>query len=207
MNGHPANPNANAQIELNQAGYRYVVWHKVIPGISPSMRKNATPHEVIEAIFGARPAPIIEDELVEVYEIASSMGVGNMTNAIKLASNWRGSVSGGRWATSPATLEVDSPRPQNAVLQITPAYTYNPQSKNGIGTKGVLIIRVGHSAPISVGIEADRTTAVPVQLAAGSQTITLSLLAGNFQPAKYGWPDPGTLSFGIHSINLQTSAP
>ncbi len=157
--------------------------------------------------MGAQAAPIIEDDLVQVYEIPATAASDHLTTTIQLGSNWDSSDSGRRWATSPATLRVESPYSQNAVLQINPAYIYDPQASNGIGSKGTLTIRMIGSKPISVTIEAGKIVTVPLQLTPGSQTITLWLKAGNFQPSKYGLPKTGTWSFAIHSINLQTQVP
>jgi len=54
-------------------------------------------------------------------------------------------------------------------------------------------------------ITAGQPISVPITLQPGSQTITLSLQAGNFQPSQYGQKDTRTLSFAVNAINLQSS--
>ena len=56
-----------------------------------------------------------------------------------------------------------------------------------------------------MAITAGQPISVPIPLQAGSQTITLSLQAGNFQPSQYGQKDTRTLSFAVNAIDLQTS--
>jgi hypothetical protein len=69
----------------------------------------------------------------------------------------------------------------------------------------VLHIQVGGSFSTDVAITAGQPISVPIALAPGSQTITLSLQAGNFQPSQYGQKDTRTLSFAVNAINLQSS--
>jgi hypothetical protein len=53
-----------------------------------------------------------------------------------------------------------------------------------------------------VPITRDHTTDIPITLTGGSQTISLSLVAGNYHPTDYGAPDPSLLSFAIRSVDL-----
>ena len=64
-------------------------------------------------------------------------------------------------------------------------------------------IEVGDSFSTAVTISAGQTISVPIALAAGSQAITLTLQAGNFQPSEYGQKDTCTLSFAVNAIDLQ----
>ena len=134
LNGKPANPNANAQAHLYQAGYRYVVWHKVVPNVNPSQTKSATAHTVIEDIFGASAVPTLEDGSIEVYEITST-GVDSLTTAIKLGSNWHSFVSDGRWATSPATLEVNPRAPKMRCFKLLRPIHSTPRRRTESATK------------------------------------------------------------------------
>jgi hypothetical protein len=97
-----------------------------------------------------------------------------------------------------------APVARPAVLQITPMFIHDPQSKDGLGASGILNIQVGATFSAAVTINAGQPIRVPIMLAAGSQTITLSLQAGNFQPSQYGRKDTTTLSFAVNAIDLQT---
>jgi hypothetical protein len=205
VDGEPVNCYADARVELARHGYRYVVWHKPqswYPDYTPGSWGEAAARELVQAVFGEQ-APLVDDELVRVYAVAPAADPLRGSTTMQLLDNWREAEAGWRWATSPAALAVTSPRQQAAVLQITPDVIHDPTSPTGVGDTGVLTIQVG-DASSSVAIARAEATAVPLLLAPGTQTITLTLAAGNFRPINYGQPDPALLSFAIRSIDLQT---
>ena len=154
------------------------------------------------AAFGAQP-PIVDDDLVKVYQVDPNLQQTEM----RWGQNWSDldKKAQARWAVSPATLDVLAPAARMAVLQITPAFIHDPKSEGGLGANGVLHIQVGNSFSTDVMITAGQPISVPIALAAGNQTITLALQAGNFQPSQYGQKDTRTLSFAVNAIDLQTA--
>src|SRR5262249_50519521 len=203
LNGRPA-AYANFQRILARNSYRYVVLHKTLfSDPSQGEAKNlADSRALLDAAFGSQK-PIVDDDLVRVYKVEPD------PNAIELrwGEHWSflDTKAKARWAASPATLSVTAPSARPAVLQITPTFIHDPQAKDGLGGSGILNIQVGASVATSVAISAGQPVSVPIALAAGSQTITLSLQAGNFQPSQYGKKDTRTLSFAVSAIDLRTN--
>ncbi len=202
INGRPA-AYVDFQQTLARNNYRYAVLHKTLfSDPSKGDPKNlADSQALLDAAFGAQP-PIVDDTLVKVYHVDPN----SATVDLGWGENWSflDKKAKARWATSPATLNVVAPAAQPAVLQITPIYIHDPQSKDGLGPSGILNIQVGTTFSATVPISAGQPIRVPITLAAGNQTITLALQAGNFQPSQYGKKDTTTLSFAVSAIDLQT---
>lgn len=188
VNGRPSI--STIEYQLAQNNYRYVTWHKTF---YPDRPGQQTALQFMRTVFGDRE-PLVNDHLVRVYEVDPDATATMMTPG----RNWSDREEEWRWAASPATLLVTSPRSQDAVLEITPATMYDPAAENGMGNWALLDVDVEGVYETQVEIIADQTTRVPLWLPAGEQTITLSLDAGNFRA-----PDGRRLSFAIRSINLQ----
>lgn len=205
VNGTPVNCYENARYKLAHQGYRYVVWHAPkpwYPEYTPGSWGEIHSKEFIRVAFGNR-SPIVEDELVTVYDVPVDPDVGEAVTNLELGNGWYIREEERRWAVSPATLTVLSPRSQPASLRITPASMYDPKVAGG-GRSGVLDVQ--HAGTVtSVAITMDEPTNVPLALQPGMQTITLTLQSGNFRPREYGSTDPRTLSFSIRSIDLRTT--
>ena len=203
IDGQPA-AYVDFQQTLAHNNYRYAVLHKTLfTDPSKGDTKNlAESQALLHAAFGATP-PIVDDELVKVYQVDPK------PEQIELhwGQNWSDvdKKAQARWAVSPATLDVCAPAARTAILQITPTFIHDPQSEGGLGASGVLHIQVGAAFSKEVTITAGQPISVPITLTAGSQTITLALQAGNFQPSQYGKKDTRTLSFAVSAIDLQTS--
>lgn len=195
VNGVPA-PMVNFEPTLARNGYRYVVLHSE----EADTEGAAMARELVDTVFGQR-VPIEQDDLVTVYRVAPDP---NTTQA-QLGGGWLAQEQNWRWASSPATITVDSPCRQPGSLEIIPASIHSPDGETGLGAVGTLRIQVGNDAPQTVPITVEQSTSVPIALADGSQTITLSLEAGNFQPSQYGSPDERVLSFAIRSIDLRVA--
>lgn len=193
VNGKPAGPYRNIEQKLARYDYRYVVWHKTLFAGSDGQRAA---QNFLDTVFGEHP-PLIDDAMVRVYAIDPDP----LVPTLALGDNWSRREAQWRWATSPATLEITSPQTQQAWLDITPATIYDPQVAGDFGNWAMLNVQAGARSS-TVEIIADRTTTLPLLLPEGTQTITLSLPAGNFQA-----PDGRLLSFAIRSINLRTSDP
>jgi hypothetical protein len=202
IDGHPA-AYVDFQQTLARNNYRYAVLHKTLfTDPSKGDTKNlAESQALLTAAFGTQP-PIVDDDLVKVYQVDPNL----QQIELHWGQNWSDldKKAQARWAVSPATLDVVAPAARAAVLQITPAFIHDPQSEGGLGANGVLHIQVGPSFSKDVTITAGQPISVPITLQPGSQTITLSLQAGNFQPSQYGQKDTRTLSFAVNAIDLQT---
>jgi hypothetical protein len=196
VNGYPAfiNTHNDMLAKLAAQNYRYFVWHKHI------YRSQAS-QTFVEATFRDQP-PLVDDDLVRVYEVASALA--EEEPSITLKKNWLRPEDEWRWAASPARLEIDAPHSQPALLQITPATMYDPQSETGFGARGMLDIGGSSIATTTVEIVAGHTATVPLVLPEGTEHITLALQAGNFEPEEMGLSDSRLLSFAVSSFNLQT---
>ncbi len=203
IDGQPA-AYVDFQQTLAHNNYRYAVLHKTLfSDPSQGDAKNlAESQALLDAAFGAQPQ-IVDDNLVKVYQVDPKAE----KIELRWGQNWSflDKKAKARWAASPATLVVVAPVAQQVMLQITPTFIHDPQSKNGLGASGILHIQVGASFSTDVAISAGQPTRVPIALASGSQTITLTLQAGNFQPSQYGKKDTTTLSFAVNAIDLQTA--
>ena len=215
VNGQPVDPYANIEYELAGNNYRYVVWHKPQDWYqtykSGSWGELAA-KEFVENVFVQR-GPLVDDELVKVYAVAPFTDTASLTTAMKLKYNWQqwieSSLDSGstwRWAASPAELLIHSSRPQQAQLEIIPAFIYDPNSELGLGDRGVMLITTNDQAPQRLPVQVGQPVVVDIELRAGHNTITLALEAGNFCPREVirGSDDRRVLSFAVSEINLIT---
>jgi hypothetical protein len=204
VNGRPCS--AEAQTILAHNGYRYVVFHKPqdwYPHYNPGSWPEASARAFIQSAFGDQP-PIQSDDQVDVYGVDQSLANVDTPTTLSLEDGWRDAEASWRWAMSPSTLLVESPRDQDATLEIAPALIFDPSVENGLGDRGVLTVSLGSAAPFDVLIARDQPTAIPLSLGAGVQRITLRLRAGNFRPIDFGGTDDTPLSFAVRGINLRT---
>jgi hypothetical protein len=203
IDGQPA-AYVDFQQTLARNNYRYAVLHKTLfSDPEQGDPKNlAESHALLKAAFGAQP-PIVDDDLVTVYQVDPDAEQLDL----RWGQNWSflDKKAQARWAISPATLDVVAPTARQAILQITPTFIHDPNSEGGLGASGVLKIQVGAVFSTDVTITTSQPISVPITLAAGEQTITLTLKAGNFQPSQYGQRDTRTLSFAVNAIDLQTT--
>ncbi|MBC8078513.1 MAG: hypothetical protein H7Y32_20715, partial [Chloroflexales bacterium] len=163
-----------------------------IPGTQTAQR-------LLNAASAQRP-PQVDDELVRVYRAEDDAGSVHL----RAGAGWRAPELEWRWAASPSLLSVESPVAQPAMLVITPTFLYDPAAPDGLGAAGVLRVDAG-GYRAHVRVTANQPTSVPVPLLAGSQSITLTLEAGNF--SKRGPSgDIEQLSFAVKGIDLQTGA-
>ncbi len=192
VNGRPASRYANIQFELTRHGYRYVVFHKPrdwYPEYKKGSWGASISQQLIDEVFGEQ-APLMDDELVTVYEVIPMTDTARLVTTIALRD-------GERWVRSPATFYVAAPHPELAHLEVTPARIYDPQSetfKDGGRLDVQSVNRISNAAEVTTG----STATLPLLLTAGSQIVTLTLRAGS--PSSH-------LDFKIRSINLQTGLP
>lgn len=199
INGVAA-PIVNFEPILARNGYRYVVLHSE----EADTEGAATARELVDAVFGAAGSnrqPIEQDELVTVYQVSPAPA----TTEARLASGWLEPEDGWHWATSPATITIDSPCRQPATLEIVPFAIHGTDGANGLSATGMLGVKVDDQDPQTVPLTVEQPSPVSLTLDEGSQTISLELEAGNFQPSQYGGPDERTLSFAIRTIDLRVA--
>jgi hypothetical protein len=199
MDGEPAPQFTNAQAELADSGYRYVVWHKTLWEEMGGEGPDEVSTMFIRQAFGDGPRPEMEDEQTRVFAVdpnATPTALG-----VALGEGWYGFDQGVRWAASPATLDFEMPRAQSVTLELIPKQIHDAESPNGLGSEGLLTISVGEWSA-GVPIKADVPTSVTVPLEAGSQTVRLTLADGSFRPSDIGIPDDRVLSFALQSINI-----
>ncbi len=204
VNGDSRSCYTNAQYELAQNGYRYLVQHKPQKWYSeykPGSAADKLARAFVKAGF-PNTTPIVDDDLTTVYRVPSLADAAPIATTMELRDNWEPREDGWRWARSPATLAAISPREQQAVLQITPSSIHDPDAPNGTGQQGRLRVIVG-DVDTTVDIAVDQMTEVPLTLKPGAQVITLELEAGNFRPLDFGVSDTRTLSFSTKLINLK----
>jgi hypothetical protein len=87
-----------------------------------------------------------------------------------------------RWARSPATITIDSPRKQGALLWIEPVHLYDPDAATSqpLGDQGTLDISSAWGRIATVEVTVSQRIAFPVVLEAGRQQFTFQHHAGNF---------------------------
>jgi hypothetical protein len=204
VNGQKVSCHVNAQYELARYGYRYVVQHQpqsIYSDYKPGSQGDKLARQFIQTAF-PNTSPIVNDDLVTVYAIPPTVDLATLTPLLEVRDGWDEREDAWRWARSPATLYIVSPRAQAAVLEITPAALYDPGAPGGVGTQGRLKVQTAQGE-LTVDLATDQVAHVPLTLVPGSQTITLTLERGNFRPADYGVPDTRTLSFSLRRINLR----
>ena len=191
---------ASFQDDLARNGYRYVVLHKdkTQPPDSAFLPGYNLSRQLLDVAFAGQ-TPLVDDALTTVYQVAPAPAL-----RLSLGSGWRKPEAEWRWATSPATLKIESPVTQTVQLQITPVYLHDPQSPGGTGPRGVIDVQVGAQPMVPMPVVAGQMATVPITLVKGRQTVTLTLEAGNFRPTDYGGQDSGRLSFAVSTIALRT---
>jgi hypothetical protein len=207
LNGQPANRFTDAQYELARNGYRYVVFHKPQAGDeiykSGSWGEQAS-KKFINSVFNDQ-TPIVDDNLTTVYQVLSITDVASLTPTIVLRESlntvdYQLTRDGKRWALSPATFYVASPRLQAGYLEVTPGGIETSQSHTTMN-RGLLILQWADGTAITTPVASHETVTMPLIMWPGSQIITLTLQS--IDPQLNG-TESEFLNFAIHSINLQT---
>jgi hypothetical protein len=207
VDGVPSRCEPAAIYQLASRGYRYVVWH--MPGVGTHDDRSTSfarqdSEAFVAAAFGGRD-PDVGDATVRAWRIPSGDAALPAGAVVELMTGWYPAEPKWRWAVSPATLGVTSPRRMNAELAIDVALLHGLETPVGLGGAGVLIVTTG-TATVSVPVKPGETVRVPITLTTGETVVTLALGAGNFRPRDYGQNDMRTLSFAIASIDLATES-
>jgi hypothetical protein len=195
--------------DLPDNNYRYVVWHKAQPEYSDY--RPGAPGELAAAEFLSQyftgQTPLVDDDLAMVYALPQTADTSVLPTALAFGSNWHAQEGENdftwRWAESPATLILSTPRYQEVILEILIFSVYVPPEQNTLG-QGRLQVELDGRFPVVVDIVAGQMTAVPLELQPGKHTLTLTLEAGSYQPGVFGTDDWRWLSFAVHSLNLRT---
>ena len=191
----------NLLFDLAAANYRYVTWHRPQPD-NPLYESDSWGERqaaaLIEALFADQP-PLVADELARVYRVPSLTEASKtLTTTMVHGEGWDVWEDGFRWATSPATLFITIPWPQQAILELVPDAVYPPD----LG--GVLYVSLNDGPESAVTIWPGEVAEVPLTLPAGVQRVQLRLGAGNFRPYYHdGGRDRRWLSFAVRSLNLR----
>lgn len=202
VDGRPSPRFANAEFELASQGYRYVIFHKPRRGDRPPMDAWAVgaANSFLAATF-ARRAPVAEDDFVRVYEVSSPPDAGRLVPALSLRESWADVAlqvaTGQRWAVTPASLLVASPRAQAARLEVTPAQIYDPSA--GAIREAVVTLRASGIVTAIAKIRGGRTTSIPLEVSRGMETVELTIENPDGAP---GAKRDAPVRFAIKTINL-----
>lgn len=203
VNGEPYPCYMNTLYELGHYNYRYVVRHKAqesYPRLGPDSWGDLQAQLFIDRFFAGQE-PIVDDDLVSVYEVPDPETV-EATPVLMVAENWYSHEGEWRWARSPASLRISASQPQQVTLELMPHTMYQPTAEHAVGFEGVLIPTLNGETLPAVNIRFGELASIPLDLPAGVHTVTLSLEAGNFRPADYGSGDWRWLSFATRFLNL-----
>lgn len=206
VNGVPTKCYANILHDLAYYNYRYVVWHKP----QPNDHYAANPAEVEETsaylldLLSAGP-PLLDDDMTTVYAVPPLTAANNLSPTMGLLHNWHLWEDEWRWAKSPASLFISTPRSQEVRLVITPVAIYDPGPGQPADAEGKLTVSLDGALIAEVLVHTGKNFSVPLFLQAGIHTVSLSLEAGNFRPSdtRGGGDDTRWLSFATRSINLE----
>jgi hypothetical protein len=209
VDGRPASRLADAQYELARNNFRYVVFHK--PQLDGGIYKpggwgEQASKQFISSVFDGQ-SPVFDDAFTTVYQVSPIIDVAMLTTTIALREsldtvNYQISRGGNRWALSPATFHVASPRAAAAFLEITPE-TIEGSAPGVPIPEATLTLQAAGFPPVSGLLISRQTLTLPLTLSPGSQTITITVVPTR---TSAGSLTPPNLNFEIRSINLKTEA-
>lgn len=109
-----------------------------------------------------------------------------------------------RWAKSPAELYIYSPSLRRVNLTAMPRSLHESSSANGTGSHGVMIVAVNDQTVERSDVWVGQPFAIGVNLNAGWNRVSFSLVEGNFRPIDFqpGNGDARELSFALAEIRL-----
>lgn len=196
VNGQPANRYENLPFQLSENDYRYVVFHKAqdwYVEYHPGSWGELESQEFIAEGF-AEQEPIVDDELVTVYEVTPFTDTTQLKSTIAL----RGADN---WPRSPATFYVASPRSQIVPLEIKLEGILNTESDSFLD-KASITVQSANGFSDSAEIEAGQAIKLPVVLEPGSQRISIT---AHSDEVELDEAHPSPLMFNIAYIDLQTA--
>src|SRR5262249_34687704 len=153
---------------------RYVVFHKPEVdnhgpdswGYEPGAWGETAPRGFLKGAFGDH-RPLVDDELVTVYEVDPSLDPKNLETSIALRESSEQAALelriGKHWAILPASFKIASPSNQPARLEITPETIYDPTS-NTSPADATVRLKPENSPPVPGLLRPGQTTVFPLQL-------------------------------------------
>ena len=175
--------------DLAYHNYRYVVLHKNLFGTGDSDSGVQRSIEFLNAVFGEQ-RPFIDNEQIRVYAVEPPED----TTTLRWGENWQPLEANGRWATSSASVIVDSPVQQPVLLELEPI-TIGEDHDNI--DRGLLTININDGIVATSTITSEQPLNIPLGLSAGEQEITLTIR--DYMDGTYR-----LLPFAMHTINLRT---
>lgn len=205
VNGKAARCYDNTLYDLSLLNYRYVVYHKGYDNLGKHLPAswNAPTRLRFEDAFFRDQEPLVDDELVTVYEIPDPDTL-DLRPTMGLGQNWYSQEPDLRWARSPALLFLSVPEAQSLQLEIDLFAVFKPYRNLFMGDEGRMQLHLDGELVADVEVTTDELVVIPFDAPAGLHELSLTLEAGNFSPANYGERDTRVLSFAIRSINLVT---
>ncbi len=191
INGNPANRYENMEYELAANDYRYVVFHKPQDSYTNYHEGSWGELNSLQFIDETFPlgSPIVDDNLVAVYEVSQSLNKTDIIPSIAL-------INANKWTSSPISFSIASPVPQIAELDIL---MKNINTETDVFRKLYITLESANGISVNSEIKVDHTITLPLLLNAGIQTVTLNF-EGNDS-------DPSEKSYGVSldRVNLRTS--
>ena len=185
-----------------------MVFHKPQPDDKlylPGSWGEQSSQKFLKQVFADR-TPVVDDAFTTVYQVRPITDVTTLTPTIVLresleSSNYEITRGGQRWAVSPATFYVASPRAEAAYIKVTPGQVEDAQT-NAPVAGGQLTLQTPAGRSVSAIVRAGQAVILPLVLSPGSQIITLTLQPTRTQVADAA---PKYLNFAIDSIDLRTA--
>ncbi len=202
VNGRSPNCTENMLQTLAANNYRYVVLHKTANWPNDPDRKDWGREQAdlfLNLIYGETRAPIVDDELVQVFEIPQLSDETAVPPAtIGLKGGWFKGDNGGFWVRSPAKIYISAAASGTATVQFTPTAVHDP-TKTGTG---ILQVKMPNGEQMAVPIRDGEPVDINISYEAGFHVILLHLESGfTFQEAATG-AAANLASFFVDSINV-----
>ena len=202
VDGEPSSRYANLRYDLAQNNFRYVVVHKPQPDhpvYKPGMWGEEVTKRLVADVFGDEP-PLVDDALVTVYAVGAAPPVDQLQPSIALrepsdAQGWTDS----RWALSPSTFTIHSPKAMLTTLEVTPKAIMTPDFGAYFEYATLNVESGGGAVKVEAPIALGQTTSVPLALLPGTQVITLTVT-----PTADSHEQNQPLTFAIQQVNLTT---
>lgn len=181
--------------DLLANNYRYVTYHTTL-GRDP--KRTASLPAVLHEIFADQP-PLTTTPTYQVYAVEAARYAQHPHGLhLREGDGWHAPEAQWRWAQSPATLTIETDRPRRVTLTLDAVHMYSGTQRD-LTTTGTLTVTAPDGTRTSHTLTADSPTAIPLLLRAGTQTVRLSLTAGNFSP---GDGDDRLLSFAVRQVDI-----
>ena len=210
VDGQPAPCAFHPYYDLPSNNYRYLVLHKPRPDYSVYNTWDSPGWQqavAFETQYLSGLEPVVDDDFTRAYMMPAAPLASALPATVSPGVNWHALEQAGghswRWAQSPATLRLSSPVRQEVVLELAVDRLYTVDGDAPRGQRGELHVALDRHFVAAVTVVAGESARIPLSLAPGVQTVTLTLAGGNFRPIEHGGRDPRALAFAVHHINLR----